>query len=244
MGKKYASDPKAPKRPLSAYFLFAGEVRDDIIDGISGDFNIGKVGKAIGKAWSKLSNAKKSPYQSKAAAAKAKWDKANDKYKSTPGYSKWCEGRETFKKAAKATEKRNALKSMLTNKPARGLSAYMRFCNANRSKYSGGVAVVGTALGKAWAEASDGSKAKFYKQANADKAKYDKAMAKYVQTAEDTAYEAAFKEHRTEQYKIKNYGSVASANKAERSRLAARANKKKEAAKKAKARARKAAIRA
>jgi len=244
MGKKYAADPKAPKRPQSAYFLFAGDVRDDIIDGMSGDFNIAKVGKAIGKAWAKLSNAKKAPYQSKAASAKAKWDKANDRYKSTPGYATWCEGREAHKKAAKATEKRNALKAMLTNKPARGLSAYMRFCNANRSKYSGGVAEVGAACGKAWAEASDGAKAKFHKQANADKAKYDKAMARYVKTAEYQAYEAAFKEHRTEQYKIKNYGSVSAANKAERTRLAARANKKKEATKRAKARARKAAIRA
>jgi len=241
---KYAKDANAPKRAQSAYFLFMADVRDEIIDGMSGDFNLGAVGKAIGKAWGKLSNAKKAPYQTKAAAAKAKFDKANAKYKMTPGYTSWCEGREAHKKAAKATEKRNSLKAMLINKPARGLSGYMRFCNANRKNYTGGVAEVGAQLGKAWAEASDSAKAKFLKAANADKAKYDKAMAKYVQTEEYQSYEAAFKEHRTEQYKIKNYGTLAAANKAERTRLAARANKKKAAAQKEKLRARKAAIRA
>jgi len=244
MGKKYAADPKAPKRPQSGYFLFAGDVRGDIIDGMTGVFNMGAVGKAIGKAWSNLSNAKKAPYQAKAAAAKAKYDKVNAKYRATSGYASWCEGRDAFKKAQKATDKRNSLKAMLVNKPTRGQSGYMRFCAANRSKYSGSAAANMQALGKAWAEASDSTKAKFQKQANADKAKYDKAMKKYVQTDEYRNYEAAFKEHRTEQYKIKNFGSVASANKAERTRLAARANKKKEAAKKAKAKARKAVIRA
>merc|ERR1712093_480978 len=110
------------------------------------------------------------PYQSKAAAAKAKWDKANEKYKNTPGYAAWVEGRDAWKKAQKATEKRNSLKAMLKNKPARGLSAYMRFCNANRKNYTGSVGQIAASLGKAWGEASDGAKAKYHKAANADKA--------------------------------------------------------------------------
>jgi len=228
MVRKYAADPNAPKRPLSAYFLFAAEVRDDVVDSISGPFNMGKVGKKIGQMWSNLSNAKKAPYQKKAEAAKAKYDKANAKYKNTPGYAKWAEGKEEWKKAQKATEKRNQLKAMLAHKPKRGPSGYMRFCNANRHKFSGTVVEQAQALGKAWADASDATKAKFQKAAAVDAAKYEKAMAKYVQTDEYKAYEAAFKEHRTEQHKIKNFGSVAAANKAERTRLAARAQKKRE----------------
>merc|ERR1719326_2028106 len=84
--------------------------------------------------WSALSNAKKAPYQKKADAAKAKYDKANEKYKKTDGYAKWCEGREAHKKAAKAAEARNKLKAMLPNKPKRGPSAYMRFCNAKAAE--------------------------------------------------------------------------------------------------------------
>merc|ERR1719321_1078634 len=196
--------------------------------------------------WAKLSAAKKAPYQKKADAAKAKWQKANEKYKKTAGYAKWVEGRDEHNKAQKATEKRNQLKAMLKTKPKRGASSFMRFCKANRHKHSGSVTEVAQLLGKAWADASAAVKAKFQKQADNDKVKYEKAMAKYTQTDEYKAYEAAYKEHRTEQYKIKTYGSVAAANKAEKARLAARANKKKEAEKKARARAkaRKAAIKA
>merc|ERR1719321_5877 len=194
--------------------------------------------------WAKLSAAKKAPYQKKADAAHAKWQKANDKYKKTAGYAKWAEGRDEFNKAAKATAKRNALKAMLPNKPKKGLSAYMRFCNANRKKFKS-MAIVdqAVALGKLWQNADT---TKWDNQVAKDTARYEKAMAKYVLTDEYKTYEAAFKEHKSEAYKIKTYGSVAAANKAERSRLAARAAKKKEKerAARARAKARKAAIKA
>jgi len=246
MVKKYAADPNAPKRPLSGYFLFAADVRDSVVDNIGGDFSIGKVGKKIGSMWATLSDTKKTPYQKKAAAAKAKYDKANAKYKSTSGYTKWCEGRDEYKKAQKATDNRNQLKAMLKNKPSRGPSAYIRFCNATRHKFSGSLPEVSQECGRAWASASDAVRSRYQKAADADKAKYEKAMAKYVQTSEYQAYEAAYKLNRTEQQKIKTFGSVVAANRAERSRLAARANKKKVAEQnaRAKAKARKAAIKA
>jgi hypothetical protein len=246
MVKKFAADPNAPKRPLSAYFLFCADVRDTVVDNMSGKFSIGKVGKKIGQMWAALSKNKKAPYQKKAEAAHAKWQKANEKYQKTDGYTAHCAAREEHKKAAKAQEKRNALKALLPNKPKRGLSSYMRFCNANRSKHNGSLTENAQALGKAWATASAAVKGKFQKQVDADNKKYEKAMAKYVQTEEYKTYEEAFKLHRTEQYKVRTYGSVAAANKAERARLAARASKKRENEKKAKARAkaRKAAIRA
>jgi len=246
MVKKYAADPNAPKRALSAYFHFANDVRDEVVDNMSGKFSVGKVGKKIGQMWSALSNAKKAPYQKKADADKAKYQKARAKYEKTAGYTKWCEGREEHKKAAKAQEKRDHLKSLLPNKPKKGLTAYMRFSAANRHKHSGSIVEVAQALGKAWSTASDAVKNKFHKQVEADNKKYEKAMAKYVQTAEYKTYEAAFQEHKTEQYKIRTYGSVNAANKAERARLAARASKKKAKEQKARARAkaRKAAIKA
>lgn len=246
MGKKYAADPNAPKRPLSGYFLFAADVRGDVIDNLPGKFSVAKVGKKIGQMWKGLSAAKKAPYLKKAEAAKAKYTKANEKYKNTTGYKKWLEGREEFNKAQKATDKRNELKAMIPNKPKKGKNAYMRFCDANRKKHSGSLVEISQALGKAWADASDTTRSKFQKQVDADTAKYERAMAKYVLTAEYKAYEAAFKANKTEAYKIKTYGSVAAANKAERTRLAARASKKRDAdkARRAKAKARKAAIKA
>jgi len=246
MGKKYAADPSAPKRPLGAYFLFAADVRGDVIDNLPGKFSLAKVGKKIGSMWKGLSNAKKGPYQKKAEVAKAKWTKANDKYKSTSGYKKWVVGREDWNKAQKASDKRNELKAMIPNKPKKGPSAYMRFCSANRKKQKGSFIEVAQALGRAWADATDTNRSKYQKQVEADTAKYDRAMAKYVQTAEYKTYETAFKANKTESFKIKNYGSVAAANRAERTRLAARATTKRDAdkARRVKAKARKAAIKA
>jgi len=170
MGKKYAADPNAPKRPLSGYFLFAADVRGDVIDNLPGKFSVAKVGKKIGQMWKGLSNAKKAPYQKKADAAKAKWQKANDKYKNTSGYKKWVEGREDWNKAQKANEKRNELKAMIPNKPKKGPNAYMRFCNANRKKQKGSLVEVSQALGRAWADASDTNRSKYQKQVDADTA--------------------------------------------------------------------------
>jgi len=246
MVKKYAADPNAPKRALSAYFLFANDVRSTVVDNLDGPFSVGAVGKKIGQLWAALADNKKAPYQKRSAAAKAKYAKARAAYEKTAGFATWKAGQEEHKKAQKAQAKRNQLKSLIPNKPKKGPSAYIRFSSANRSKYSGSLAEIAQALGKAWATASPATKAKFQKQTDADRARYEKAMAQYVQTEEYKSYEAAFKEHKTEQYKIKTYGSVNAANKAERARLAARASKQKEAEKKKRAalKARKAAIKA
>jgi len=240
---KYPADPNAPKRPSTAYFLFLADQRPQI-KAANPSFGLAEVGKACGAAWAKLSPAKKQAYSDAAAKQKAKYDVANAKYKATDSYSKWLEGKLEHKKAQKSQEKRNQLKAMLKNKPARPLSGYMRFVAAKRSQFDGSVGEVAAKCGKAWGEASDAEKGRFNRQYEADKAKYDKAMAKYTETDEYKAYEAAFNAHKTEVHKVKFYGSVAAANKAERTRLAARAKKQKERAKAAKDRARKAAIRA
>lgn len=240
---KYPADPNAPKRPSTGYFLFMADTRAATVSA-NPSYGIAEIGKSIGTAWNKLSQAKKKVYQDKAASAKAKFDKANEKYKATPGYTTWLEGKVEHKKAQKAQQKRSELKAMLKNKPSRPLSGYMRFAAKNRGKFDGGVAEVAANVGKLWGEASDAEKGKFQRQYENDKAKYDKAMAKYTETDEYKTYEAAFNAHKTEVHKIKYYGSVAAANKAERTRLAARAKKQKEREQAAKARARKAAIRA
>lgn len=240
---KYPADPNAPKRPATGYFLFMADTRQSVVDA-NPSYGVAEIGKAIGAQWSKLSAAKKKVYQDRSAAALAKYQKANEKYKATPGYAKWLEGKVEFKKAQKAQQKRTELKAMLKNKPTRPLSAYFRFAAKYRSKFEGSVAEVAAKIGKAWGEASDSEKSKFQRQYDSEKAKYDKAMAKYTETDEYKAYEAAFNAHKSEVYKIKFYGSVAAANKAERTRLAARAKKQKEREQKAKAKARKAAIRA
>merc|ERR1719464_2134276 len=67
---KFKKDENAPSRPLSAYFLFMADERDDLVaDGMSNKEAMTK----LGEMWGSLSAAKKKPYEDKAAAAKAKY---------------------------------------------------------------------------------------------------------------------------------------------------------------------------
>merc|ERR1719361_3034495 len=69
MGKK---DPNAPKRPLSAYFIFMGEKRAEVKAANPND-KIGDIAKKMGKMWQELDEKAKAPYQKKAEAAKKKY---------------------------------------------------------------------------------------------------------------------------------------------------------------------------
>ena len=70
-------DPRKPKRPQSAYFLYMGDVRGEV-KRKNPNFSIGEVAKEIGRRWRELSATKKGPYEKKAAKLKAKYweDKA------------------------------------------------------------------------------------------------------------------------------------------------------------------------
>merc|ERR1719507_2755253 len=75
---KFKKDENAPSRPLSAYFLFLADVREDLV---AGGMTHAEAMSKMGEMWSSLSAAKKKPYQDKAAAAKAKYAKTVEKYK-------------------------------------------------------------------------------------------------------------------------------------------------------------------
>ena len=94
--KKAKKDPNAPKRPLSAYFLYVSESaervhpltrhstaltrrlvlpqtaeRRDALKKEQPDIAFGEMGKVMGSEWRAMSEAKKAPYEMKAEAAKA-----------------------------------------------------------------------------------------------------------------------------------------------------------------------------
>jgi len=198
---KYAADPKAPKRPQSAYFLFMG-TRREAVQAELGTKSLGVVGKAIGEEWGKLSDAQKKPFADKAAKAKAVYDKKNASYRATAGYSTWLEGKKVWQADQKKNNKKKELKAMLANQPKRPLSAYMLYSAAVRSQHSKpgvGVAEVGKAIGAAWKSESASTKAKYTSQYAKAKAAYDKKMAKYKQGAEYQAYEQAVAENKEQE---------------------------------------------
>merc|ERR1711981_519839 len=66
-------DPNAPKRPMSAYFLFMNATRPTVRKE-NPDASIGEVAKILGKMWGEIEPADKAKYDKDAAAAKKKWE--------------------------------------------------------------------------------------------------------------------------------------------------------------------------
>lgn len=199
---KFAKDPKAPKRPQSAYFLFAGDVRASVMEKHGND--IAAVGKAIGKMYHALAPAELAKYQTKAAKAKAVYDKKRAAYVQTAGYKKWVEERKEFNKQNKQEKK---LKKLQANRPKRAMSAYMLFAQQHRAKIvaekpnlngPGGFKAIAQATSAAWKAMSDAQKAPFNKKAKAQAEKAAKKLAKYKQGAEYKAYVEAVKSFRKE----------------------------------------------
>merc|ERR1719195_2096397 len=121
---KFKKDENKPSRPLSAYFLFMADEREELV---AGGMTHKEAMTELGDMWTALSNAKKKPYQDKAAAAKAKYDKQVEKYKKTTLYKKYQKEKDEFyynKKLAlkRLEESRSRSKSAKPRAPKRSVS--------------------------------------------------------------------------------------------------------------------------
>merc|ERR1719414_2769640 len=90
-GKRAKKDKDAPKRPMSAYFLWTQENRENVIQ--QHNLNpkaVTEFTKKAAESWKGVSDAVKQEYEKKAAAAKAQYQKDLEAYKQ----SKAAEGGE------------------------------------------------------------------------------------------------------------------------------------------------------
>jgi len=71
--EKKVKDPNAPKRPMSAYFLFMNAYRPKVKKE-NPDFGIGDIAKELGRQWAEIAPAEKSKFDKEAAIAKKKWE--------------------------------------------------------------------------------------------------------------------------------------------------------------------------
>merc|ERR1711920_1105488 len=80
-GKKAKKDKEAPKRPMSAYFLWTQENREAVMK----KYGIEKAGpeftRKAAEDWKTVSDAVKGEYEKKAAAAKEQYQKDLEAYK-------------------------------------------------------------------------------------------------------------------------------------------------------------------
>lgn len=192
---KYAKDPKAPKRPATAYFMFAGDYRPKFLkENPEMRALVAQVGKAIGGAWADLSTSERETYQKKANTKMAAWKKKNEVYKNTSGYKKWLEGRNEWKKEQKKFDFKKRLKSMLKHEPKRPTTAFFLFSAECREEWADDEIPFTQMAKKAaglWGKMSDGQKAKYTKTYEKQKAKYVKEMNAYHKTAEYKRYLSA-----------------------------------------------------
>eukprot|EP01083_Nonionella_stella_P249069 861602_1 len=85
---KKPKDTKGPTRPMSAYFLYAGDVRQKTRQD-NPDLKIGQISKLIANEWAKVADKKKKKYSDKTNKAMEEYKKKMDKHKKSAAYKKF-----------------------------------------------------------------------------------------------------------------------------------------------------------
>ncbi len=83
-GKRKKKDPNAPKRPLSAFFLFCHDERP-AVKLIYPAYSVGEIAKELGERWAKVSPEAKQKYEASAQIEKVRYEKDMANYKSGKG---------------------------------------------------------------------------------------------------------------------------------------------------------------
>jgi len=188
MGKA-PKDPNAPKRPLSAYMLWAAEARVDVAESHP-NYSITEIASKLGKMWKKVTAADKAEYVSQADTLKATYYKKMEKYKNSSSYKKHKEALAEFK----AKEKRKPFKKD-PNAPKRPMSGYMIFVSEVRDDVVSknpdmGVTDVLKEVGSMWRDLSDSAQDSYKSKADKLKVKYEKEVKAYQTTSKYKKYQA------------------------------------------------------
>ncbi|BES89996.1 HMG (high mobility group) box [Nesidiocoris tenuis] len=78
--KRKKKDPNAPKRPLTAFFLFSNVERSKVKE-VNPEYTAGDTSKELGRRWSEIDPSVKGKYQELADKEKARYDKEMSEYK-------------------------------------------------------------------------------------------------------------------------------------------------------------------
>jgi hypothetical protein len=177
-------DPNAPKRLLSGYFRFMGEIREDVVEEVGN--SIGPVGKECASRWNALSEKAKLPYQKAALKEMAKYKIKFEKYKKTKSYSDFQAAKKAQKFAKRPKDK---------NAPKRSLSAYMIFNNSVRDEIveeigsKSDIGRIAKEVSRRWANMDEDDKAEYQAQADEAKEDYQQDLAKYQKSKKFAAYQ-------------------------------------------------------
>lgn len=158
--QKPMKDPNAPKKPLSAYFLFSQEERVKVKAEYA-DYSITEVAKELGRRWAQIDPALKADYERRYQESRRQYEQAMAAYKPQK-------------------------KKKDPNAPKQPLSAYFIFSSEERLKVknenpSYSICEVAKELGRRWADMAPDVKQRYQQMAEEGRQKYDQQMAAYRQ---------------------------------------------------------------
>merc|ERR1739848_843093 len=158
--QKPMKDPNAPKKSLSAYFLFSQDERLKVKAEFP-DYSITEVAKELGRRWAQIDPAIKQSYE-----------------------QRYQESRRQYEQALQAYKPQKKKKD--PNAPKQPLSAYFLFSQEERLKVKGehpaySICEVAKELGKRWADMAPEVKQRYQQMAEQARQKYDQDMAAYRQ---------------------------------------------------------------
>merc|ERR1712088_113168 len=158
--QKPMKDPNAPKKPLSAYFLFSQDERLKV-KAENPEYSITEVAKELGRRWASIDPALKSQYEQRYQESRRQYEQAMTAYKPQK-------------------------KKKDPNAPKQPLSAYFIFSSEERQKVKAihpnySIREVAKELGRRWADMAPEVKQRFQQMAEEGRQKYDQEMAAYRQ---------------------------------------------------------------
>merc|ERR1719228_1266977 len=160
VNQKPMKDPNAPKKPLSAYFLFSQEERLKVKEH-NPEMSITEVAKELGKRGATLEPSIKQSYEHRYQDSRKLYDAEMHQYKPQK-------------------------KKKDPNAPKQPLSAYFIFSTEERLKVKEGnpaysICDVAKELGRRWADMDPAVKQRYQARAEEERQKYDVDMAAYRQ---------------------------------------------------------------
>jgi len=204
---KKLTDPNAPKRPLSGYFMWmASGVRDKLLAENKGK-RVAEVLKTCGDRWSKMPESEKKIWQNKSKREKDAWTKKMAAYKKTDSFKKFQKRKDEAKlmkvKSAKKPKDKNK------NKPKRPLTGFFRFTNDFRKRHPDmKLTELTKAAGLAWKALDEAKRKKYLDAAASEQGKYQKELAKYKKSKEYKQYLEKLEAFKTnKQKKLKKFNN-------------------------------------
>lgn len=188
-------DDSAPKRPKTAYFLWADTVRMKLIKD-NPDSSAAQLGKIMGAQWNKLAEKAKDGFKKKFTKNREKFAKAWDKYTKTKSYAK----HQTEFLAWKIHQTKKPYRKD-THAPKRYQSAYQLFTASVRQQIVADnpdleASDIMKKQGEMWQELASDAKKPWEDKSGKLKAKFQKDLGRYLGSDEYQEYITEKKEYK------------------------------------------------